>query len=107
MDFLPDETVVVITADAVNSLGLQDSYRLVQRLTLRQQMVLLPMLAEAILDVFPDPIPDGPPIGSTQDSHVAHVAHFLDPVLRSRCHITCGCWRSTGAGRRRRIPSTS
>ena len=100
MDFLPDESVITITADSVNALGLRDSYRLVQRLTLRQQMMLLPMLAESILDTFPDLDDlDAQPRAGHEHSHLSHVAYFLPPVLQSRCHVSCGCWRDIGARR--------
>ena len=100
MAFLPDESVITITADSVNALGLRDSYRLVQRLTLRQQMVLLPTLAESILDTFPDLDDlDAQPRAVHEHMHLSHVAHFLPPVLQSRCHVSCGCWRDIGARR--------
>ena len=95
MDWLPDESVITFTADAVNSMGLRDTYRLVQRMTLRQKVISLPRLAEELLDTFPDQIPD--PAGG--DSHLTHVAHFLPPVLQARCHVTCGCWRDISAQR--------
>lgn len=101
MDFLPDEQVVAIAADAVNMFGQQDCHRLVERLTLRQRYLLLRMLAESILDVFPDPEPENPAEGQ-EHSHLAHVALFMPPVFMPRCHIGCGCWRDMAARRRRR-----
>ena len=97
MDWLPDESVVTFTADAVNLFGAGDSYRLVQRMSLRQKMILLPMIAEALLDEFPDQLRD--PAGG--DSHLTHVAHYLPCSLQARCHVTCGCWRDISAQRAR------
>ena len=106
MDFLPDEQVISITADSVNALGLRDCHRLVQRLTLRQKMILMPLFAEAILDVYPDQAHHPLSAGNVQSripmhNDIARVAYFMEPVWQRRCHVNCGCWHDVRANRQR------
>ena len=103
--FVEDGDVVAIIGSAINSLGGRGCYQLtVARpclLTLRQRFILLQLLAESVLDDFPDPDMNLPPPENMiyarrwGHSHLAHVAHFMDPVMRRSCHIGCGCWRDT------------
>ena len=107
--FVADDDVVTLIGSAINDLGIHGNYgllRLMSILTLRHRYILLRMLAESVLDVFPDPGTDLPPPMNMQydrtheSSHLAHVAHFMDPVMMRRCHVNCGCWWDTSRSRR-------
>ena len=104
--FVSNTDAVTIIGSAINALVLRDTHRLMNILTLRQRYILLRFLAESVLDAFPDPGTDlEPPMDMEYDrthgsSHLAHVAHDMDPVMMRRCHVNCGCWRDTSRSRR-------
>ena len=103
--FVDDRYVIALIGAAVNALNQRNLYGLTRVLTLRQRFILMRLLAESVLDDVPDagwyldPPENMHYARAHGHSHLAHVAHFMDPVTPRRCHVNCDCWHDPTRGR--------